>query len=49
MLSSLNCENFKKILLLQLFSFRLEPKFDQAADGFGAARKVILLAAPIID
>jgi hypothetical protein len=32
-----------------LLSFRLEPELDQAADGFGAAGQILLLAAPSID
>jgi hypothetical protein len=32
-----------------LLSFRLEPDLDQAADGFGAAGRVVLFGRPFID
>src|SRR5450631_983122 len=32
-----------------LLSFRLESELDQAADGFRAARQILLLAAPVVE
>jgi hypothetical protein len=39
---------FKVPVAIALFSL-FEPELDQAADGLGALRFVILLAAPVID
>jgi len=36
------------VVLRTSFPVRLQPQIDQAADGFGAAGQVVLLAPPVV-